>query len=219
MKTVLVTGAAKGIGLATAKLFQDKGWKVLSLDKQFGSEVVGEKVIFDLRDFFSIPKLIRNLDPIDTLVNNAAVLYCDELGKIPIDHIEEILSVNLRAPVALMDAVIPGMQGRKHGRVVSVGSVSAFTGHPDLWYGATKAALLNITKSYAGQFGSDGIIVNAVAPGLRERICMISYPNRENSQSCKAYIFRGHVSHRKWRKRYSGWGRTVQSTYLEPLLT
>lgn len=165
MKTVLVTGAAKGIGLATAKLFQDKGWKVLSLDKQFGSEVVGEKVIFDLRDFFSIPKLIRNLDPIDTLVNNAAVLYCDELGKIPIDHIEEILSVNLRAPVALMDAVIPGMQGRNHGRVVSVGSVSAFTGHPDLWYGATKAALLNITKSYAGQFGSDGIIVNAVAPG------------------------------------------------------
>ena len=156
MKTVLVTGAAKGIGLATAKLFQDKGWKVLSLDKQFGSEVVGEKVIFDLRDFFSIPKLIRNLDPIDTLVNNAAVLYCDELGKIPTDHIEEILSVNLRAPVALMDAVIPGMQSRKHGRVVSVGSVSAFTGHPDLWYGATKAALLNITKSYAGQFGKIG---------------------------------------------------------------
>jgi NAD(P)-dependent dehydrogenase (short-subunit alcohol dehydrogenase family) len=46
-----------------------------------------------------------------------------------------------------------------------VGSVAAFTGHPDLWYGATKAALLNITKSYASHLGRDGILVNAVAPG------------------------------------------------------
>jgi 3-oxoacyl-[acyl-carrier protein] reductase len=45
------------------------------------------------------------------------------------------------------------------------GSVAAFTGHPDLWYGATKAALLNITKSYAGALGRHGILVNAVAPG------------------------------------------------------
>src|SRR5205085_12562329 len=50
------------------------------------------------------------------------------------------------------------------GRIVNVGSVAAFTGHPDLWYGATKAGLLNITKSYAGYLGKDGILVNAVAP-------------------------------------------------------
>jgi 3-oxoacyl-[acyl-carrier protein] reductase len=43
--------------------------------------------------------------------------------------------------------------------------VAAFTGHPDLWYGASKAALLNITKSYAGYLGGDGVLVNAVAPG------------------------------------------------------
>jgi 3-oxoacyl-[acyl-carrier protein] reductase len=57
------------------------------------------------------------------------------------------------------------MRQRKSGRIINVGSVSAFTGHPDLWYGATKAALLNITKSYAAELGSNGILVNAVAPG------------------------------------------------------
>jgi NAD(P)-dependent dehydrogenase (short-subunit alcohol dehydrogenase family) len=57
------------------------------------------------------------------------------------------------------------MKKRKAGRIVNVGSVAAFTGHPDLWYGATKAALLNVTKSYAGYLGKDGILVNAVAPG------------------------------------------------------
>jgi 3-oxoacyl-[acyl-carrier protein] reductase len=57
------------------------------------------------------------------------------------------------------------MRRRKAGRIVNVGSVAAFTGHPDLWYGATKAALLNLTKSYAAYLGKDGILVNAVAPG------------------------------------------------------
>ena len=73
--------------------------------------------------------------------------------------------MNLRAPVALIEALAPQMRRRKSGRIVNVGSVAAFTGHPDLWYGATKAALLNVTKSYAGYLGADGILVNAVAPG------------------------------------------------------
>ena len=67
--------------------------------------------------------------------------------------------------VALIQAVAPQMRKRKSGRIVNVGSVAAFTGHPDLWYGATKAALLNVTKSYASHLGRDGILVNAVAPG------------------------------------------------------
>ena len=163
--TVLVTGAGRGIGLATARKFADAGCSVLSLDKQFGDEVVGQRVDYDLRELAGIPKLVEELGTIDTLVNGAAVLFCDPYDAIPEPNAVEILTVNLRAPVALIEALAPQMKARKSGRIVNVGSVSAFTGHPDLWYGATKAALLNITKSYAGELGSSGILVNAVAPG------------------------------------------------------
>lgn len=164
-KTVLVTGAGRGIGFATARAFADAGCKVLSLDKQFGMEVIGERVDFDLRDIAGIAELVGQLGAIDTLVNNAAVLYCEPFDAIPEEHVVEIITVNLRAPVAMIEAVAPQMRQRGSGRIVNVGSVSAFTGHPDLWYGATKAALLNITKSYAAELGSSGVFVNAVAPG------------------------------------------------------
>ncbi|MDA1118706.1 MAG: SDR family NAD(P)-dependent oxidoreductase [Proteobacteria bacterium] len=165
MPAVLVTGAGRGIGRAAAQAFALLGWKVWSLDKAFPGEVVGERVDYDLRELAGIPQMIGKLGTIDTLVNNAGVLYCDPYDAIPEAHAAEILTVNLRAPVALIEAVAPQMRKRKSGRIVSVGSVAAFTGHPDLWYGATKAALLNITKSYASHLGRDGILVNAVAPG------------------------------------------------------
>ena len=165
MKRVLITGAGAGIGLAVAKKFAVMGWYVLSLDKILKEASMGEEIIFDLRDLDGIPGLIDRIGPVDTLVNNAAVLFCDPIESIPKDHMQEILDVNLLAPAKLIEATSKAMKLRGSGRIVSVGSVSAFTGHPDLWYGATKAALLNLTKSYASHFGPYGVLVNAVAPG------------------------------------------------------
>ena len=127
--------------------------------------LVGERLDFDLRQIDDIPELVAKLGPIDTLVNNAAVLYCDPFGSIPEDHRREVLTVNLEAPAALIEALAPQLRARKAGRIVNVASVSAFTGHPDLWYGITKAGLLNLTKSWARELGPYGVTVNAVAPG------------------------------------------------------
>ncbi len=165
MKTTLITGAGRGIGRAAAQAFVKAGWRVLALDKAFPQPPVGERVEFDLRQIHDVPRLVAGLGEIDTLVNNAGVLYCEPYDAIPEAHKREILAVNVEAPVALMEALAPQMRARKSGRVVNIASVAAFTGHPDLWYGATKAALVNVTKSYAAHLGPHGVLVNAVAPG------------------------------------------------------
>ena len=141
------------------------GCRVLALDKLEISLEGARPIRFDLQDLAGIPALVERLGEIDVLVNNAGTLYCDPHDDFPEAHALEILTVNLRAPVALIEALAPQMRRRKRGRIVNVASVAAFTGHPDLWYGATKAALVNITKSYAGYLGRDGVLVNAVAPG------------------------------------------------------
>jgi NAD(P)-dependent dehydrogenase (short-subunit alcohol dehydrogenase family) len=167
LKTALVTGAGRGIGLAAAHLFLRAGHRVLALDKDFSKcdLPADARVDFDLNDLAGIPGLIGKLGTIDVLVNNAGTLYCHPHDAFPDADALEILTVNLLAPVALIQAVAPQMRARRSGRIVNVGSVAAFTGHPDLWYGASKAALLNITKSYAGYLGGEGVLVNAVAPG------------------------------------------------------
>jgi NAD(P)-dependent dehydrogenase (short-subunit alcohol dehydrogenase family) len=165
MSTVLVTGAARGIGLATARAFLKAGWKVLALDKDFsGCDEKGfERLDFDLRNLEDIPNLAKR--EIHTLVNNAGVLYCDNYDSIPEEHKREVLTVNLEAPARLIECLSVQMKKRKAGRIVNVGSVAAFTGHPDLWYGITKAGILNMTKAWAKELGAHGILVNAVAPG------------------------------------------------------
>jgi 3-oxoacyl-[acyl-carrier protein] reductase len=166
MNAALITGAGRGIGLATAKAFVNAGWKVLALDKDFsGFDLeAAERIEFDLRNLSGIGDLIRKKE-VHTLVNNAGVLFCDPYDAIPEAHKREILAVNLEAPAALIECVSVQMKARKSGRIVNVGSVAAFTGHPDLWYGISKAGLLNLTKAWAKELGPHGILVNAVAPG------------------------------------------------------
>jgi NAD(P)-dependent dehydrogenase (short-subunit alcohol dehydrogenase family) len=168
LSTVLVTGAARGIGLAAARLFLGAGHRVLALDKDFTGcdlQEAATRITFNLERLEEIPRLICGLGDIHVLVNNAGTLYCHPHDAFPEADALEILTVNLRAPVALIEALAPQMRQRKSGRIVNVASVAAFTGHPDLWYGATKAALINVTKSYAGYLGAEGILINAVAPG------------------------------------------------------
>lgn len=186
MKTVLITGAGRGIGLATAQAFASEGWRVISLDKEFGAEVIGERLEFDLRRTERIREMAESLGDLDTVVNNAAVLYCDPVDAIPEAHRREILAVNLEAPAALIEAVSPRMKARRTGRIVNVSSVSAFTGHPDLWYGITKAGLLNLTKSWARALGRYGVLVNAVAPGPTKTVMYDQLPQSRRDDVMRA---------------------------------
>ena len=148
---VLVTGAGRGIGQATALQFANVGYAVIALDKCFKACTLPktdgfERVEYDLRDIKGIRDLCASLGSIDTLVNNAGVLHCpptDRMRDVGLgftdDQSNEILTVNLRAPIALVEALAPQMIARAEaqngigGRIVNIASVSAFTGHPDLF--------------------------------------------------------------------------------------
>jgi 3-oxoacyl-[acyl-carrier protein] reductase len=158
VRTVLVTGAARGIGRATADALQKTGWRVLRLDLQ------GE-IAYDLTNIAGIPALIESLGQIDALVNNAGVQNAVAIEKYTEEQRRRILRVNLEAPVELIRAVSKQMIERRAGRIVSLASIAAFQPHPDLWYGVTKAGIVSMTKSFASYLGKHGIQVNAVAPG------------------------------------------------------
>ena len=158
MKTALVTGAARGIGRATADALTKAGLRVLRLD------IEGE-IAYDLTNLGGIPKLIESLGEIHVLVNNAGMQNAVSIDEYTEEQKKRILRVNLEAPVELIRAVSKQMIARREGRIVNLASIAAWQPHPDLWYGITKAGVVSMTKSFASYLGRHGIQVNAVAPG------------------------------------------------------
>ena len=124
-----------------------------------------KRVTYDLTDLEGIPKLVDSLGEIHVLVNNAGIQNSVPIDRYTAEQRERILRINLEAPVELMRAVSRQMIARREGRIVNLASIAAWQPHPDLWYGATKAAMVSATKSFALYLGKHGIQVNAVAPG------------------------------------------------------
>lgn len=168
-KTALITGGNKGIGLETTRYFLARDYRVIVLARDFSTfELAGEKnvseCVFDLTEVAQIPELIASFDPIDVVVNNAGVMYSLPYDNYPQDKMETLLRLNLEAPVALMREAGKMMAANGGGRIVNNASVAGQVGHPDIWYGISKAGLLNATKSFARILGPEDVLVNAVAP-------------------------------------------------------
>jgi 3-oxoacyl-[acyl-carrier protein] reductase len=166
--TALVTGAARGIGRASAEALANAGVKVIGLDRDFeGSQLAAavRRLRFDLSDLEKIPELVDSLGELDILVNNAGVQSAVSIDRYTDEARRRILRVNLEAPVELIRAASRQMVARKAGRIVSLASVAAYTAHTDLWYGVTKAGVVSFTRSFAAYLGPHGIQINAVAPG------------------------------------------------------
>jgi 3-oxoacyl-[acyl-carrier protein] reductase len=159
LKTALVTGAARGIGRASAEALRKAGCKVIGLDREACD------VVYDLTDLAGIPALVERLGEIDIVVNNAGVQTAVSIDRYTDEQRARILRINLEAPVELIRVLSKQMIARRSGRIVSLASVAAYTPHTDLWYGVTKAGVVSYTRSFASYLGPHGIQVNAVAPG------------------------------------------------------
>lgn len=166
---VLISGAAGGIGSATAELFKSAGWSVIGVDKR-AANITGIDHFFDLdvSDPASVSELFsqvaRLTDKVDALVNNAAAQICKSLLETSSDEWDEIMATNARSAFLMTKGVYPLM---KHagGSIVNVSSVHALATSTNIAaYAASKGALLALTRASALELAPN-IRVNAVLPG------------------------------------------------------
>lgn len=169
MKKIVITGGNRGIGLATTKLFLKKGHEVTVISRNSKEITLQDKnlhfISFDLTKVDEIPHLASKIGSIDVLINNAGLMNSLPYDNYPNVKKEIILKTNIEAPVALITAFAKDMIKKGSGRIVSTASIAGEIGHPDIWYGITKAGVINYTKSFAKILGSKGITINCVAPG------------------------------------------------------
>ncbi len=196
MKTVLITGGNKGIGLETTRLFLEKGYRVVVVARDFSDSSLlpdAENIIkkpCDLTDIESIPGLVSEIGHVDVLVNNAGVMFACPYNDYPAEKVEKMLKLNIEAPVALIREVSKSMIEKGCGRIVNNASIAGEIGHPDVWYGITKAGLINVTKSFAKILGPKGIVVNAVAAGPVETDMLHVIPE-DRKKAVKAAVYLG----------------------------
>ena len=167
-RTALVTGSARGIGLAIARQLHDDGLRVVGVDIIDQARGACDEVVHaDLADPLTPPRLVQDLGPFDVLVNNAALFIHQPISEVSVEDFDRQVAVNLRANFLLGQAVGPAMAERGWGRIVSISSVGARTGgvSQSAVYNATKAAIISLTKNFARNLGPKGVTANAVAPG------------------------------------------------------
>lgn len=184
-KVAIITGATRGIGFATAKLFLENKAKVVLLgskkesvdnaldkiDNQYKDNVIGlypnlnnEQEIKD-----TIDKTIQTFGKIDILINNAGVSSSTPLEKYTQEEFEKIINLNINAVFLFSKLVAEKMKAQKEGVILNTSSMVSLYGQPaGCGYPASKFAVNGLTKSLARELGKYNIRVNAVAPGIVE---------------------------------------------------
>ncbi|WP_050479585.1 SDR family oxidoreductase [Herbaspirillum rhizosphaerae] len=175
-KTVLITAAAQGIGRASTELFAREGARVIATDisKQHLDELAGiagvETRLLDVTDDAAIKQLVADIGAVDVLFNCAGyvaagnILDCDDKAW------DFSFNLNAKAMFHTIRAVLPGMLAKKSGSIVNIASAaSSVKGVANRFaYGASKAAVVGLTKSVAADFVAQGVRCNAICPGTIE---------------------------------------------------
>jgi len=172
-RTALVTGGTHGIGRAIVERFLAEGAVVATVAREHAAALPAGVAFFsaDLREgaalFGLIAQVENEVGPLDILVNNAGIWReTPSLGLDPAEW-DEVIAINLTAPVLMASAVARGMAERNYGRIVNVTSIHGrFAAASALAYAAAKGGLEQATRNLAIDLAPHGILVNAVAPGF-----------------------------------------------------
>jgi 3-oxoacyl-[acyl-carrier protein] reductase len=165
----LVTGVSRGIGRAIAERLGAAGHTIVGVARNPPEYALcGSFYALDLADAAATATVLREITrrhAIDNLVNNAGLVSTARLEQLALDDFDRLIGVNVRAVTQCAQACVPGMRARRRGRIVNLGS-RAMYGRPGRGgYGAAKAAVVGLTRTWALELARDGITVNCVAPG------------------------------------------------------
>ena len=171
-RRAFVTGGSKGIGAAIVRRLRAQGAEVLlsaqdmPLAERLAAETGARAVQLDLTDLRAAQQVVAGEGPFDILVNNAGQDQHAFFTKTSIEDWRYLLAVNLEAVLATTHAALPGMQERKYGRIINIGSEAGRQGsRGGAVYAAAKGGVIAFTKSIARENGRFGITANVIAPG------------------------------------------------------
>lgn len=184
-RVAIVTGGAQGIGAAYCKRLAEEGAKVCVADVVDGTNVVdiirqagGEAIAVecDVTDEASclnaVAETVKAFGKLDILVANAGLythLERKKATELTVEEWDRVHAVNVKGVWLSAKAAIPEMQKQGYGKIINIGSSVSIKASPTLThYGASKAAVIGITRSMAAEFGDDGIRINAIGPGPTE---------------------------------------------------
>ena len=199
MKTVIVTGASRGIGACIAKEFAKNGYNVVlnyfkseEKAKEVSKEIesLGARVLLSKADVSDpaqvqamVEEAIKVFGNVDVLVNNAGISISGLLIDMTNEQIQNLVSTNLVSQIVCAREVAKHMIGLQSGRIVNVSSIwGVVGGSNETVYSATKAGIIGFTKALAKELGLSNITVNAVAPGAIETDMMKCYDAETKNQ-------------------------------------
>jgi 2-keto-3-deoxy-L-fuconate dehydrogenase len=185
-KIALITAAGAGIGRAAAEAFATEGAFVVATDINFNilAGLDAKRVKLDVRSTDAVYSLARELGPVDVLLNAAGFVHHGSILECTDEDWDQTFDVNVKSMHRTIGAFLPGMLQRGSGSIINISSgASSVRGIPNRYaYGASKAAVIGLTKAIAADFITKGIRCNAICPGT------VASPSLESRISMQAEL-------------------------------